>query len=579
MNECSPLEPADRPAGGAPAVCGTNKSPPRPEAQAGGLLRFVYTNNPFYLLSAGLVLWGLRLSFDTGGESFETLALMAGLAGYTSLLGAAACYLIRLGQVWEDVRTILLVIVLMFLAISVTLDETLATNPRVGTLCFLGGLAFSIALSECLLRGIRLTLPTLFRVPYYWILALFYLYPVAISPLVPDCNDPKIHWGLFGFPGAAGLVFLTLLPAVGRGPRYVGHNGSPWQWPWYPWVLFGLLGFGVCARSVILCMSLDPVKGADDIFGPYFLVPFLLAVNLLVLEVGIVSHLTRVVRWAMIAPIGLLALAVTGPPQEAADLGFLQRFHETLGASPLYLTLLAAIVFYAVAMARRVSGASIGLTVALAALAVCGPRTFGAATTAEPVGLPILLAAALQLAIAVKKRDARPCLLAACCLVAGLWVDLRETAFTACGGLLPLHMLLAAVLLIGAVFRGRLAVLLQRTGAVLMLAGGLAFATCDPRWLGNPPPGLVAVYPLLAIVAALAYGQLVGNRWYFAAALAILGGWLAAAGWHAYRQLRQTMAGLGQIAWGAFFFLLAVLISLTKVGIPQRWLARRRNQN
>ena len=237
-----------------PPFAAANKPPPSVAAGVRGLARFIYTNNPFYVVSAGLVLWGLRLSFDTAAESFETLVLMGCLAGYTLLLAAAACFLIRFGKVWEDVRTILLVIVLLFLAISVTFNESLATNPRVGARYFLGGLAFSILLSEGLLRGIRLSLPAWFRLPYHLILALFFLYPVAISPLVPDCNDPKVHWGLFGFSSVAGLVFLTLLPAVRRGPRYVRDHGSPWRWPWYPWVLFGVLGLGVCGRTLFLCM-------------------------------------------------------------------------------------------------------------------------------------------------------------------------------------------------------------------------------------------------------------------------------------------------------------------------------------
>ncbi len=74
---------------------------------------------------------------------------------------------------------------------------------------------------------------------------------------------------------------------------------------------------------------------------------------------------------------------------------------------------------------------------------------------------------------------------------------------------------------------------------------------------------------------AVAYGRLVGNRWYYASAAGILLGWPALVGWRGYRRLRRTMPGLAYVAWGLFFFLVAMLISLTKAGLLQRWLPRR----
>src|SRR5882757_5771184 len=56
-----------------------------PRAGARSLLRWVCTNNPFYVISAGLFLAGLRISFGEQAEAIETWALMSGLAGYTLL--------------------------------------------------------------------------------------------------------------------------------------------------------------------------------------------------------------------------------------------------------------------------------------------------------------------------------------------------------------------------------------------------------------------------------------------------------------------------------------------------------------
>jgi hypothetical protein len=122
----------------------------------------------------------------------------------------------------------------MFLATSVTFDEVLVLTPQRGLVCYLAGLFFAVAVSEGLLRGIRLRLPPWFRAPYYLLLALFFLYPLALRPLLVWPPNEAVMWGLFGFSPAAGLVFLTLLPGIRRGPDYVRNNGSLWRWPLYP---------------------------------------------------------------------------------------------------------------------------------------------------------------------------------------------------------------------------------------------------------------------------------------------------------------------------------------------------------
>src|SRR5262245_66637124 len=93
---------------------------PPPNRTGRGLIRWVCTNNPFYVLSAGLFLAGLWASFEAQAGAAQTWALMTGLAGYTLLLAATACLLVRFGNVWCDVRTVLPLVVLILLATSVT---------------------------------------------------------------------------------------------------------------------------------------------------------------------------------------------------------------------------------------------------------------------------------------------------------------------------------------------------------------------------------------------------------------------------------------------------------------------------
>jgi hypothetical protein len=339
-------------------------------------------------------------------------------------------------------------------------------------------------------------------------------------------------------------------------------------------VVFGTLALGVCGRSYYLCVSLHFVNGLSTIFAPYFLVPFLLALDILLLESGLVLRSRTVVQVAMAAPAALLGLAVTGPAAAADDLGFLALFGKTLGGTPLFVTLLALLAFYAVTFLRRVPYATPWLVATIAALTVVHAGSAGPATLAAPRGLPILAAGALALCIGVYRRSPPWCLLAACGIVAGATLQLRGTAFVAYRGLLPIHLLLAATMLIAAVSPGRFARLLQHVCGALLLLAGAAAVFGEPEWLEDPPAWLFGSYPLFAIVLAATYGYFVRNWSFLAAALGTAACWLAVQGGHAYVGLRQHIAGLDKIALGAAFFLVAMSISLIKAGVPQRWLAR-----
>jgi hypothetical protein len=383
--------------------------PPVPATVRGAerILKLLWTSNPFYVISAGLFLLGLRLSFDARGGEVDSWALTGGLAGYTLLLAAAALLLVRFARVWNDVRTVLLLVVLMFLATSVTFDELLVTDPERGRWFFIGGFVFSAALTEGLLRGIRLRLPLLFRLPYHLALGLFFLYPLALVPVLHDPHDEDLLWRLWGFAPAAGLVFLTLLPAVRRGREYVRDNGSPWPWPFYPWSLFVFLGAAACGRAFLLCWSFHLLPAAGGlVFGPYFLVPFGLAVAVVLLEIGLAegNRVTRVV--AMLLPAALVPIAGVGHRSEAIYAEFLRHFHGAFGGLPLHTALLAAGAFYLYAAARGVPLAAEGMTLVLAALSVVGPDSLTFDDRSAPRAPFLAGAVALQVVVGLIRRDA-----------------------------------------------------------------------------------------------------------------------------------------------------------------------------
>ncbi len=325
-----------------------------------GAFRVLWNSNPFYPISAALVMLGLRASCDPSSRVFPTWATLLGLAAYASLLSGMAILLVRRLRAWEDVRTIVLLVVLILFASPAFFDDVLARDPRLGIACEVAGLVFAMALSEVVLRGLAIRLPAGFRIPYHLFLALFYLHPVALAPVLRSPDDPAVAWGLFAFPTLAGAVTLMLLPAARRGASYVAKDGTPWRWPLYPWTLFVFIALGICVRSATHCLSVNYSGGTEGyegvdgtVFGPYFLVPFGLAVAAVLLEIGMSSRSRATVRAALIIPMILVGFTAIGHRPDPVYQRFLRQFVDASGATPMFAALVVAIVFYATAAWRR----------------------------------------------------------------------------------------------------------------------------------------------------------------------------------------------------------------------------------
>ena len=124
-------------------------------------------HNPFYVISAALVLYGIHRSFQGAPEVAESWTLMKLLGGYSLLLAISGALIVRLGQVWEDARTVLLLIVLIFVAMSSSFDEICLLDPALGARFLGAGLLFCIALTEVVLRLLRIRLSGWYRIPFY----------------------------------------------------------------------------------------------------------------------------------------------------------------------------------------------------------------------------------------------------------------------------------------------------------------------------------------------------------------------------------------------------------------------------
>lgn len=536
--------------------------------------RVLFTHNPFYLLSVACVLHSTRLWFQAKPGAYDPWPLMGIIGGYIVLVAVVGLFVVRLGKVWDDARSIFFILLLLFVELSLTFDPVLIDRPRTGTALLLVGCGVATLASEVLLIGLRIRLPLLFRLPYHLLLALLFLYPPAIVAVYRTGTETAV-WRIFLFAPLSAGALLTLLPAVRRGPDYVRANGTPWAWPWFPWPLFGFLAACLGVRTYALSLSFDSVMTQGPIeamrmesaFAPWFLVPIVLAVGVLLLEAGIVSSLRRLQQVALAVPLTCLGLALPGLAGSVPARDFLERFTNTVG-SPLWLAVLASATFYGYAMARRTQFALEGLALSVCLAAVIGPRTL-AFNTLTLQTTPLWIVAAMLLVWGRHSRELFFAVLVA--VLAGredLWG--QWPALSRDG--LSLHFVGMAMLILGAVFQDRFAARLRIAGVpVLVLA-----AACAALWQNGSSSLWIfwarTAYLTLLIALAFSYAYGLTSRWYFTAGVVVT---LIALGRLLHdgtRTLQQTLGweGAGSFVLGLTFLVVGAGISAIKAGLVRR---------
>ncbi len=349
------------------------------------IVRSLYTKNPFYLLSALCVFFGLRSLFgktSTAGDGWTLLAL---LAGYATLLIVSGIVLVRWGRLWDDARSIFLIALLLALAFSAIFDEQLVDDSLNGALLLLVGLGFTIATSEAVLRWTALPLSPGYRASYYLSLAVFFLYPMLPVALGPRTFAADVAVSLFA-PVIA-LVHLSLLPPILRGTHAI-KGEAPWRFPYYPWTLPVLIFPCGVMRGYYLCLSFGSGTGADTTFAPYLVVPAVLVVAAWMYAGGWRHGRVWLKRIALMLPAVAVALCFV-PPTSLAQVEFLEQV--TAFFSPAQLTLAASAIFYAVIMRTGSKVAELGLAGCLMALTTVARTTVSLETIAPPQ--PIVIAA------------------------------------------------------------------------------------------------------------------------------------------------------------------------------------------
>jgi len=559
-------------------VCPAMKRPAPEGTGIAALARLVYTHNPFYAVSACLVLYGLGAALRPERDTYYGWILLGVLAGYTTLMAAAGVLIVRLGKVWEDARTIVLTVAALVLAISVSFDQMLIEHTSAGVPVLLAGLALAVAISEGLVRGTRMRVATIFRVPYYAVLALLYLYPLGLTALLKNTiaapGLQPVAWGLWLFPWAAGAALLTLIPAARRGRAAARDNGTPWTWPWFPWAVFAIMGGALALRSYWLSISFYPGKGMTSPWGLWFLAPLVLAAAAVALEAGIAAGRERLVGAAMGLP--MVAVAMAFPLKGAKLQQLLLRELATEFASPAMLVVIGAAAFYAYAWARRARESEVGLVAAILALTVIGRGTTGGRTLVTPQWWPVMVIGGFQVWRAWRERASWRAMAAVVAGTAGLSLAFAGTWFLAARGAIPVHMIAAAALAIGLVWRDRFARKLQSASAAgLGVFFGAAILLWDHLAPGIPGWALVPYLALLAATAAAAWlGS--GNPAFMYALLAQAAACVLRAGAGVYALLARPDRPRGalHIFWGAVAFVVAAAVSLAKTGAPRAVIAK-----
>lgn len=471
--------------------------------------------NPFYLLSAACVVHGTGLSIVNGGDGLAAEVLLALVGGYVLLMAVVAFVIVRLWRVWDDARSILLIVLLLLVELALIADGMLLTETARGARLLLIGLGVAVLASECVLRGLRLSLPVWYRGPFYIQVALLFLYPLVLLGPIRNGSSEPIQWALFGFPVVVALSILMLIPAMRRGPDGV-RSGAGWNWPWYPWTLFAFFGFCLCLRSYTLCLSFDPVAVLNreaaveklaSVFAPYSLIPPVYAACWLVLEAAARRGHAKARLAALLLPFVCLLLAFPGAGSNAAAAQFIERFTGTLG-SPAWLTLIGLAIYFSSGYLRGVAGTERALLLTLLALSVVPVNAVElSAVNMDAVQNPnpvvLLLAAAIAVARGHRRVFSRDYLEGAMYGIAALASAGVLSGWSAGRGEAAGHLVLLAVILIGAVMEDDFADALREIGAVLLIAAGLrkcGQTFLHPDWTWQPLAYLVIAAALSIIV-------------------------------------------------------------------------------
>ena len=534
-------------------------------SQSSRLVKLIYNHNPFYLISAGLVLYGIQTTFQDNGRTALDPWLLAGLlSGFITLLALTGYLIVRLGRVWDDARSIFMVILLLFFALSVSFDSHCLTSPSTAFLMLSLGFCFSALVTELILLGLQIKFPFQFRLPFYLILACTFFFPLVIAWQNNHYPNWDTRWFIGAFPLLCALSILTLIPAIRKGSSMVAKNGTPWQWPWFPFAAFVLLIVGLCGRSVLLAMAFDPSMGPGSIFGGYFLIPILFACLVVLVEIGRQEKITSIQTFGLgMFPL-LIPLALNGSP-DPGQATFYADITSTIGA-PVWLTILAVALFFAVSSIREIKGAATLLVCAMIAVAFTTPTGHLASSLAEVSVWPCVVLSLLQLRTAKRRAQSWNWLIAMSWLAPLIGLLSQPLGQPELRIALAGHWILLAACVIGFRFQDRFAMQLRVLFALVIPT--LAMASLI-YWLATNQPGWTQVaYVGCLLLFNFAIYRLSSDKLFAWTSSLTLGIGILSILWQIRERIELETEGLaGFLLLSILFFAIGVFVSCLKAGL------------
>ena len=498
--------------------------------ERGGWLRFLYNNNPFYVISVCLVLYGIHVSFGGGAELAEGWLLLQLLGGYTVLLMLSAILIVRVGAVWEDARTIVLLVLVLLVALSASFDKVCLDSVAVGRRIQLFGFSFALAVFEFMLRGVNARLSWRYRLPLYALFALLFFYPTWLGELSINGEEPRMAWYVFLFPAFAGLGILSLLPAARNAGRGEWPNGTPWRWPLYPWCGLAFLAVALIVRSYGLSVSFELADGFQSAFQWFYLIPLLLAVMWVLTELAYSSDAKELTPLLGFGCGWLLLLAFPGASMNATQASFWEAMTQSIG-SPVQWASVLVLGYYVYFWLRGVHSAEWGVYFCVLLFACGGRETMTINTLQAPQFVPGALLAAFLL---LRSRHCRSAsrFLFGCSLLVGS-IILRWQDHFASPAILMLTIVVIAWMTAGLLFDDALGRFIRSTvhwfawlsGGALM---GFAFVYGIENYAFEVPVALAGLtmalftywcdersarrlaHVLVSFVATIAHGSVLG---------------------------------------------------------------------
>jgi hypothetical protein len=527
----------------------------------------LYNHNPFYVISALLVLCGVWRSVAGQEAAAAGWPMLGTLCGYITLLAGAAWAIIRLGGVWQDARTLLVVIVVLLVALSMSFDAIAVLDLELGKQLLLPGLVFAVAISEATLRGLGIRLSWYYRGPYYAALGLLFVYPLWLADLVQREEEALRAWSLMLFPVFGAAILLTLWPAARWGRSRIWASGTPWLWPLFPWTLFVFVALGLGARSYSLAFAFESNLAGESGFRAFWLAPLAMACAVLTLEMGLASGSRAAQTVAMLAPLGLVPLALAGPGEGVTQRQFLALL-QAEATCPAVLTVSVLVLYYACAWLRGVKLAELGFLTAVALAAMVDATTVDWRMMAVRNLAPLGLIAVLQVILSVRCNASwRMMLVVLLATGAACW-PLRGLSVVQ-SGYAPLHIVVLSVLVIGLAFDDRLARELRRMAGGLIPALTVFLLAAAPILFSRVPGAVsLAVTAAFSILAFL-YWRRERSDLHLCGALTTLGLFAAMSIHAGYASLDRTPLSSGRdwLAGGMTCLAIGLLISLAKAGV------------